>query len=270
MKLRPTPLSRASCGTAARRSSCSASTPGRWTARRTTWRGSATRRRSASRWPRGGDRRRAAGRLPRPARRGRGDYLVLLNNDTVVTAGWLTYLVGLAELAPEVGLVGPMSNGAAPPQRVEQVPYRLGPRGSRAACPSGRWTPPRWTGSPRRSGSSTAAGGSRPTIWAGSACWSSGRCLRRWGRWRAGRGWGSSTPTPCAAGAGVRVPAGLFAATCSSTTSPAAPLPRAGQSHKSERTEPPPGARPPTRRISEAPAASSLTRRASPLRRPPR
>jgi GT2 family glycosyltransferase len=60
--------------------------------------------------------------------RGRGDYLVLLNNDTVVTAGWLTHLVGLAELAPEVGLVGPMSNGAAPPQRVDAVPYRLGPQ----------------------------------------------------------------------------------------------------------------------------------------------
>ena len=37
-----------------------------------------------------------------------------------MTAGWLTYLVGLAELAPEVGLVGPMSNGAAPPTRGER------------------------------------------------------------------------------------------------------------------------------------------------------
>jgi O-antigen biosynthesis protein len=58
----------------------------------------------------------------------RGQYVVLLNNDTVVTDAWLEQLIGLANLSPAVGLVGPMSNYAAPPQLVETVPYRIGPR----------------------------------------------------------------------------------------------------------------------------------------------
>ena len=72
----------------------------------------------------------------------RGEYLVLLNNDVVVTDGWLEQLIGLvnaktgldaereghaeteasAEARP-IGLVGPMSNYATPPQLVENVPY---------------------------------------------------------------------------------------------------------------------------------------------------
>src|SRR5262245_41571781 len=55
-----------------------------------------------------------------------GDYLVLLNNDTVVTNGWLTQLTGLAKMSDTIGLVGPMSNYAAPPQLVDVVPYRSG------------------------------------------------------------------------------------------------------------------------------------------------
>src|SRR6266542_3107313 len=58
----------------------------------------------------------------------RGECLVLLNNDTIVTEGWLHQLLALAALSPAVGLVGPMSNYAAPPQLVETVPYRVGPR----------------------------------------------------------------------------------------------------------------------------------------------
>jgi glycosyltransferase involved in cell wall biosynthesis len=68
----------------------------------------------------------------------RGEYLVLLNNDAVVTDGWLDQLIGLSaarvEAADErtggdgspavIGLVGPMSNYATPPQWVEDVPYR--------------------------------------------------------------------------------------------------------------------------------------------------
>jgi GT2 family glycosyltransferase len=60
--------------------------------------------------------------------RAHGEYVVLLNNDTVVTPGWLEQLIALANLTPTVGLVGPMSNCAAPPQLVETVPYRIGPR----------------------------------------------------------------------------------------------------------------------------------------------
>ena len=67
----------------------------------------------------------------------RGEYLVLLNNDAVVTDGWLDQLIALTGSgrdlrsrrweagAPDaIGLVGPMSNYASPPQRVENVPYR--------------------------------------------------------------------------------------------------------------------------------------------------
>jgi O-antigen biosynthesis protein len=58
--------------------------------------------------------------------RARGEYLVLLNNDTVVTNGWLNQLTSLAKMSPAIGAVGPMSNYAAPPQLVETVPYRVG------------------------------------------------------------------------------------------------------------------------------------------------
>jgi GT2 family glycosyltransferase len=66
----------------------------------------------------------------------RGEYLVLLNNDTIVTENWLANLVAVAQLTPAVGLVGPMSNYAAPPQRVEHIPYRIGPKKS-PGMPSG-------------------------------------------------------------------------------------------------------------------------------------
>ena len=42
--------------------------------------------------------------------RARGQYLVLLNNDTIVTNSWLNQLIGLANMSPAVGAVGPMSN----------------------------------------------------------------------------------------------------------------------------------------------------------------
>jgi glycosyltransferase involved in cell wall biosynthesis len=61
-----------------------------------------------------------------------GEHLVLLNNDAVVTEGWLDHLVALtsAPIGPEgagaagIGLVGPMSNYATPPQLVDDVSYR--------------------------------------------------------------------------------------------------------------------------------------------------
>jgi GT2 family glycosyltransferase len=69
--------------------------------------------------------------------RARGEYLVLLNNDTLVTNAWLEQLVALAGLSPAIGLVGPMSNMAAEPQLVETVPYRVGRRKSARALAAG-------------------------------------------------------------------------------------------------------------------------------------
>ena len=69
-------------------------------------------------------------------KKARGEYVCLLNNDTVVTKGWLDALTGLAQLSDANGLVGPMSNYAAVPQLVETVPYRVGPKkGARAGEP---------------------------------------------------------------------------------------------------------------------------------------
>jgi GT2 family glycosyltransferase len=66
----------------------------------------------------------------------RGEYVVLLNNDTVIPEGWLHQLVALASMSFGVGMVGSMSNYAAPPQLVEAVPYRVGPgKGSKASGP---------------------------------------------------------------------------------------------------------------------------------------
>ncbi|HYV34738.1 MAG TPA: glycosyltransferase family 2 protein [Gemmataceae bacterium] len=58
----------------------------------------------------------------------RGEYLVLLNNDTIVTKSWLNQLIGLSRMPSNIGMVGPMANYAAPPQLVENVPYRIGPK----------------------------------------------------------------------------------------------------------------------------------------------
>src|SRR5207302_9178910 len=66
----------------------------------------------------------------------RGEYVCLLNNDTVVTTKWLDALTALAQVSEAHGLVGPMSNYAAMPQLVETVPYRVGPKkGARPGDP---------------------------------------------------------------------------------------------------------------------------------------
>ncbi len=52
-----------------------------------------------------------------------GDYVCFLNNDTLVTEGWLEHLQWWAELEPNVGVVGPVSNRVAGIQRICPVSY---------------------------------------------------------------------------------------------------------------------------------------------------
>ncbi|WP_243370205.1 glycosyltransferase [Geotalea sp. SG265] len=53
----------------------------------------------------------------------KGDYLLLLNNDVVVTEGWLTGMLECLEASAEYGIVGPMTNNIAGPQQLLSVPY---------------------------------------------------------------------------------------------------------------------------------------------------
>jgi GT2 family glycosyltransferase len=53
-----------------------------------------------------------------------GEYIILLNNDTVVTAGWLTRLLGWLKQDPSIGIVGPCTNFAYSAQMVHPVPYQ--------------------------------------------------------------------------------------------------------------------------------------------------
>ncbi len=49
----------------------------------------------------------------------RGDYVVLLADDVVVTDAWLNQLVALAKSDPAIGMTVPMSNTALPHLYVE-------------------------------------------------------------------------------------------------------------------------------------------------------
>jgi glycosyltransferase involved in cell wall biosynthesis len=54
----------------------------------------------------------------------RGKVLVLANNDLVLTTDWLDQGLALVNSAPDIDMVGPMSNYASPPQLVERPGYR--------------------------------------------------------------------------------------------------------------------------------------------------
>ncbi len=54
----------------------------------------------------------------------RGDFVVLLNNDTVVTPGWLEGMMRVFAAHPETGIVGPMTNYVSGPQLVANPAYQ--------------------------------------------------------------------------------------------------------------------------------------------------
>ncbi|MBW1900175.1 MAG: glycosyltransferase, partial [Deltaproteobacteria bacterium] len=53
----------------------------------------------------------------------RGNYILLMNNDVVVTPGWLGRLITCAERDQKIGIVGPMTNYVPGQQWVKEVTY---------------------------------------------------------------------------------------------------------------------------------------------------
>lgn len=53
-----------------------------------------------------------------------GDVVVLLNNDTIVTEGWLENMLNVLEQHPDTGVVGPVSNNVSGPQLVKDPGYK--------------------------------------------------------------------------------------------------------------------------------------------------
>ncbi|MEW6517299.1 MAG: glycosyltransferase [candidate division FCPU426 bacterium] len=55
---------------------------------------------------------------------GRGAFRILLNNDVVVTPGWLERMLAVFQRSAAIGLVGPMSNCVSGPQQVPAPGYQ--------------------------------------------------------------------------------------------------------------------------------------------------
>ena len=55
--------------------------------------------------------------------RATGDFILLLNNDVVVTEGWLERMLACMHRNPDVGIVGPTSNFVSGPQLVPNATY---------------------------------------------------------------------------------------------------------------------------------------------------
>jgi hypothetical protein len=53
----------------------------------------------------------------------KGEYVILLNNDTYVTRGWIRGLIRPMELNSEIGLVGPLTNNIGNEQKI-RIAYR--------------------------------------------------------------------------------------------------------------------------------------------------
>lgn len=56
-------------------------------------------------------------------REARGEFILLLNNDVIVTEGWLSGLINCLKSSPDAGIVGPMTNNISGLQRIK-VDYK--------------------------------------------------------------------------------------------------------------------------------------------------
>jgi len=54
----------------------------------------------------------------------KGDYVILLDNDTIVTNGWVTKFIAHAEADKTIGILGPRSNHVSGIQQVANIKYR--------------------------------------------------------------------------------------------------------------------------------------------------
>jgi len=54
----------------------------------------------------------------------RGEYVFLLNNDVLVSSGWLKNMLEALNQDERIGMVGPLTNSISGFQRVSEVPYR--------------------------------------------------------------------------------------------------------------------------------------------------
>jgi GT2 family glycosyltransferase len=54
----------------------------------------------------------------------KGDYLVLLNNDTIVSPGWLEDMINCASSSKNIGIVGPRTNNVPGAQYVNEAGYK--------------------------------------------------------------------------------------------------------------------------------------------------
>ncbi len=52
-----------------------------------------------------------------------GEYIVVLNDDVVVSEGWLAGMLACIHHAPDAGIIGPMTNQGAGPQNVSDASY---------------------------------------------------------------------------------------------------------------------------------------------------
>ncbi len=82
----------------------------------------------------------------------KGDYIVLLNNDVIVTDGWLEGMIECSEADPKIGIVGPMTNWISGCQLEPNANYKKASQVQEFAAKYRRKNRKRWLEVPRVAG----------------------------------------------------------------------------------------------------------------------